>query len=136
VSGGGGGGAGGAALGGGVSGGGRVSSALRLPRVKPCSASHVPYAHTQAPFKAMKLVPCALCGRKWVPELLLATVEPPLHLPSRGAGVLVQARVCRPHAWARRVGSRNAELVSEQLPFVEYELQRQLVLKLKVKQRG
>jgi hypothetical protein len=71
-----------------------------------------------------------------VPELLLATVEPPLHLPSRGAGVLVQARVCRPHAWARRVGSRNAELVSEQLPFVEYELQRQLVLKLKVKQRG
>lgn len=112
---------------------GRASSALRVPRVKPCSAAHVPYAHTQAPFKAMKLVPCALCGRKWVPELLLATVEPPLHLPTRGSGVLLQARVCRPHSWAKRLGSRNAELVSEQLPFVEYELQRQLVLKLKVR---
>lgn len=48
-----------------------------------------------APFKNMKLVPCLLCGKKWVPENILSSVEPPSRLPVRGAGVFIQARVCR-----------------------------------------
>ena len=69
------------------------------------------------------------CGR--VPEVILSTTEPPPHLPHRGPGALVQARVCRSHVF-QRATSKNAEKVSEALPFLEYELQRQLMLKLKV----
>ena len=38
---------------------------LRLPKFRPCSLAHVPYNHSLAPFARMKLVPCAMCGRKW-----------------------------------------------------------------------
>lgn len=68
---------------------------------------------------------------RWVPEVLLATCEPPARLPIRGPGVFIQARVCR-----TRPPERNSEIdalaVSEALPFLEYELARQLMLKLKV----
>lgn len=48
---------------------------IRARDAKPCSYCHVPYHHRLAPFTNMKLVPCLLCGRKWVPECLLATCE-------------------------------------------------------------
>jgi len=97
---------------------------------KPCSYCHVPYHHRLAPFTNMKLVPCLQCGKKWVPEMILATCEPPARLPTRGSGVFVQARVCRPRQKA--TGENDASAVSEALPFLEYELARQMMLKLKV----
>jgi len=103
---------------------------LRARRAKPCSYCHVPYHHRLAPFTNMKLVPCLLCGKKWVPEVILATMEPPDRLPIRGSGVFIQARVCRSRPKA--VGESDALAVSEALPFLEYELARQLMLKLKV----
>ncbi|CAM9776246.1 unnamed protein product, partial [Ectocarpus sp. 12 AP-2014] len=98
--------------------------------VRPCSYFHVPYHHRKAPFADMRLVPCGMCGRKWVAETVLSTVEAPENLISRGEGCLVEARVCRVH---RRQGTSELEAirVSEALPFMEYELQRQLMLKLK-----
>ena len=105
-------------------------SVLRARRAKPCSYCHVPYHHRIAPFSNMKLVPCLHCGKKWVPEILLATVEPPDSLPIRGSGVFVQARVCRSRP--KSTGESDALAVSEALPFLEYELARQLMLKLKV----
>lgn len=78
----------------------------------------------------MKLVPCLSCGKKWVPEILLATVEPPARLPLRGSGVFVQARVCRSRP--KSTGESDALAVSEALPFLEFDLARQLMLKLKV----
>ncbi|GMH90035.1 hypothetical protein TrST_g2197 [Triparma strigata] len=101
---------------------------LRL--AKPCSYCHVPYHHRMAPFSNMKLVPCLLCGKKWVPETILSTTEPPTRLPVRGSGVLIEARVCRSRPKA--TGEADAIAVSEALPFLEYELMRQLMLKLKV----
>eukprot|EP00980_Cylindrotheca_fusiformis_P028031 scaffold22577_cov122-Cylindrotheca_fusiformis.AAC.10 len=103
---------------------------VRARDAKPCSYCHVPYHHRLAPFTNMKLVPCLLCGRKWVPECLLATCEPPSRLPIRGSGVFVQARVCRSRSPSS--GESDALAVSEALPFLEYELARQLMLKLKV----
>lgn len=103
---------------------------LRARRAKPCSYCHVPYHHRLAPFTNMKLVPCLLCGKKWVPEVILATMEPPARLPIRGTGVFIQARVCRSRPKA--TGESDALAVSEALPFLEYELARQLMLKLKV----
>lgn len=39
---------------------------IRARDAKPCSYCHVPYHHRLAPFSNMKLVPCLLCGKKWV----------------------------------------------------------------------
>jgi len=61
---------------------------------------------------------------------MLATVEPPSNLPIRGFGVFVQARVFRSRT--KTTGETDALAVSEALPFLEYDLARQLMLKLKV----
>jgi hypothetical protein len=103
---------------------------IRAREAKPCSYCHVPYHHRLAPFTNMKLVPCLLCGKKWVPEVVLATCEPPSRLPIRGPGVFIQARVCRSRPQEKN-GESDALAVSEALPFLEYELARQLMLKLK-----
>ena len=103
---------------------------FRQRRAKPCSAVHVPYSHRHAPFANLKLVPCLICGKKWVPEVMLSTVEPPARLPIRGSGVFIQARVCRSRPKAS--GETDALAVSEALPFLEYDLARQLMLKLKI----
>ena len=72
-----------------------------------------------------------------VPELLLATIEPPQHMPIAGAGIFVESRVCR----AKRrttvtstlaAGEAAAAAISEAVPFLEYELHRQLLYKLRV----
>ena len=65
-----------------------------------------------------------------MPEVVFSTVEPPHHLPIRGSGVFVQARVCRSRPKA--TGETDAIAVSDALPFLEYDLARQLMLKLKV----
>ena len=107
------------------------SSSRRIFRArdaKPCSYCHVPYHHRLAPFTNMKLVPCMMCGKKWVPEVVLATCEPPSRLPIRGPGVFIQARVCRSRPPEKNSES-DALAVSEALPFLEYELARQLMLK-------
>ena len=62
--------------------------------------------------------------------VVLATCEPPARLPIRGPGVFIQARVCRSRAPSS--GESDALAVSDALPFLEYELARQLMLKLKV----
>jgi hypothetical protein len=105
-----------------------LRSARKNPRA--CAFAHVPYNHNTAPFAFMRLVPCMLCRRKWVPETLLATVEPPQKANIRGRGQLLEARVCRTRRSA--AGEADAVKISEVLPFVEFDLQRQIMLKLKV----
>lgn len=102
---------------------------LKKPR-RPCVAVHVPYNHRTAPFSFMRLVPCASCRRKWVPETLLASTEPPASLQVKGCGQMLEARVCRSRRGA--TGEADAVKISEVLPFVEYDLQRQVILKLKI----
>jgi hypothetical protein len=97
---------------------------------KACVSTHVPYNHNAAPFAFMRLVPCLLCKRKWVPETILTTTELPLGLAIKGKGRLLEAKVCRPRKALN--GEIDAVKVSEVLPFVEYDLQRQIILKLKV----
>eukprot|EP01041_Mallomonas_annulata_P015445 gene15445-32657_t len=98
---------------------------------RPCSSAHVPYNHNMAPFAFMRLVPCLVCGRKWVPETLLCTVDPAQALPVRGIGELLEARIIRSRKGV--TGEADAVRISELLPFLEYDLQRQVMLKLKIK---
>ena len=59
----------------------------------------------------MRLELCRFCGRKFVPELLLATVDVPDCLPCVGAACSVQARVCR--VKKNLQGEASATAVSE-----------------------
>lgn len=70
------------------------SSRLRR-RFRPCSVLHVPYGLARAPFANMRVLQCSECGKGWVPEVILATVEAPRNVFSRGAGYLVESRVSR-----------------------------------------
>ena len=89
--------------------------ALERPLI-PCSVCHVPYnSSRKAPFANMKLVPCGLCRGKWVPEVLIATVEPPPLLPITGKGILIESRVCRARHGGRgkNVSAEDASNVSD-----------------------
>src|SRR5690349_18180221 len=100
--------------------GGGLHTVARIytPQPTPGSAPHAAYITQSASWTAALQV--------------LATIEAPPTMATRGEGSLVEARVCRV---IRRSGSGETDAirVSESLPFIEYELQRQLMLKLKVR---
>ena len=77
------------------------------------------------------MMKCAMCKNGKVPDVLLSTMEPPERIPVTGRGCLVQAYVCRPKRDTK--GELNAKEISDGLPFLEYELHRMLLNKLKVK---
>lgn len=63
--------------------------------------------------------------------MLITTTELPDEMPTVGRGCILQAYVCRPLKELK--GESNAKEISDALPFVEYELHRILVNKLKIK---
>ncbi|KAG6964221.1 hypothetical protein JG688_00007803 [Phytophthora aleatoria] len=73
---------------------------------------------------SMRMVRCGVCGNKWVPEMMIASIEPPAGLAMMGKGTFIQARVCRQRR--KGTGDVNATIVSDALPFLEYELYRQV----------
>ncbi|XP_054160558.1 C2 domain-containing protein 5-like [Oppia nitens] len=95
-----------------------------------CHLCHIPYLETSVPFPAT-LVKCMICKRAKVPDVLFMTIEPPEGIPTIGHGTLIQARVCRSKKDSK--GEQCAKEISDGLPFLEYELHRQMLSKLKVK---
>ncbi|XP_078488402.1 C2 domain-containing protein 5 isoform X2 [Ciona intestinalis] len=63
-------------------------------------------------------------------DVIFATIDLPSHVSVRGKGTFIQARFCR--SKKKGQGESNASLVSEILPFIEYELHKQLLNKLKL----
>ncbi|KAF9127476.1 hypothetical protein BGW39_005843 [Mortierella sp. 14UC] len=94
-----------------------------------CRMCHIPFHRKSSPFP-MSLIKCQKCKKKYVPEILLSTVEPPAELGVVGQSAFVEAHVCR--AKKRKDGESNATIVSDAIPFVEYDLHRQLMYKLKI----
>ena len=56
--------------------------------------------------------------------MMIASIEPPTGLAMMGKGTFIQARVCRQRKKGH--GDVNATIVSDALPFLEYELYRQV----------
>lgn len=81
---------------------GRASGSRRMP--PPCTIGHTPYSPAEAPFP-VRIEPCAMCKRKHVPELLLATIDKPPWLPALGDPCLIQVGRWRPVA----AGGRGVE---------------------------
>lgn len=85
-------------------------------RNKPnCSLCHIPYSEKKAIFGS-SLPKCAICKKARVADVIFATIEPPVNLPSIGTGCLIQARVFRNKKDTR------AKEISDSLPFLEYEV--------------
>ncbi|XP_063241402.1 C2 domain-containing protein 5 isoform X3 [Bacillus rossius redtenbacheri] len=95
-----------------------------------CAMCHIPYSESSIPFR-VNMLKCAICRRGKVPDVLFTTIEAPESVPASGRGCLLQAYVCRPKAYCR--GELNAKEISDGLPFLEYELHRLLINKLRVK---
>lgn len=95
-----------------------------------CKLCHIPYSEASIPF-AVLLSRCAICRKSKVPDILFTTISPPPLLPISGRGSLIQARVCK--AKKEGKGEVNAKEISDSLPFLQYELHRQLLNKLKMK---
>jgi len=94
-----------------------------------CQLVHIPYSESSVPFP-IKLGRCNTCERGKVPDILLTTIEPPLQLEMVGRGGMIQARVLKLKKDLKN--ENNAREVSDALPFMEYEIHRQIVNKLKV----
>ena len=94
-----------------------------------CQACHIPYRRKKAPFP-MSFVRCYCCKKKHVPEILITNVEPLPELETIGEGYYVEAHICRPKK--RKEGESNATIVSDSLPFIEYDIHRQLLYKLRI----
>ncbi|KAJ2376737.1 hypothetical protein IW150_001803 [Coemansia sp. RSA 2607] len=110
----------------------------------------------------MRFFRCGYCQHKAVPEILLATIDLPLELDVvAGESCMVEAHICRPvragaaasmagaadgdndgerraagkagaKADARLSGEAYAAHISEALPFIHYDVHRQLLYKLSV----
>jgi uncharacterized protein YbjQ (UPF0145 family) len=97
--------------------------------VPKCSGCHVPYNKKMVPFP-MNFTKCLICKKKYVPEILFCNIELLEELETVGDGYYIEAHVCRTKK--RKEGDTNATIVSEILPFLEYDIHRQLLYKLKV----
>ncbi|XP_077965971.1 C2 domain-containing protein 5-like [Styela clava] len=66
-----------------------------------------------------------------VPEVLFTTIDIPTDVHITGKGTIVQARFCR--SKKKSQGESHAAAIGDILPFIEYELHKQLYNKLKLK---
>ncbi len=101
------------------------------PLQKSCKLCHIPYPETDLPFP-VALSPCSTCGQGLVPDVIFSSIQPVSEIECIGKGCLLKAIVTRPLKKAASSES-TAKLISDYLPFMEYELHRQLLGKLKLK---
>eukprot|EP00118_Oscarella_pearsei_P012481 m.92430 g.92430 ORF g.92430 m.92430 type:complete len:987 (+) comp36731_c0_seq28:28-2988(+) len=90
----------------------------------------IPYSPTSLPFP-ISLKKSPLDKKRYVPEVILSTSEVPPTAMVVGCGCFIQARVCKNKK--KDKGESHAVAVSDALPFLQHDLHRQLLNKLKVK---
>ncbi|XP_038207192.1 C2 domain-containing protein 5 isoform X6 [Zerene cesonia] len=95
-----------------------------------CSIAHVPYSPGSGPYRA-ELATCGECRRARVPTVLLATCSKPNRLTSYGKAVTLTAVAGRIRR-APPAAEPGARDISDQLPFLEYELHKLLLAKLRM----
>ena len=98
--------------------------------IKNCKLCHVPYNENEIPFP-ISLTQCAICGSGLVPDVIMSSIQPLPEIETIGQGTLLRAVVTKPHKKCN--GEISAKIISDYLPFMEYELNRQLIGKLKLK---
>ncbi|KAJ8711594.1 hypothetical protein PYW08_008548 [Mythimna loreyi] len=95
-----------------------------------CNMAHVPYSPGSGPYRA-ELSTCGGCRRSRVPAVLLATCAKPNKLTSYAKAVTLTAVAARVRR-APPTSEPGARDISDQLPFLEYELHKLLLAKLRM----
>eukprot|EP01028_Stygiella_incarcerata_P000729 TRINITY_DN11117_c0_g1_i2.p1 TRINITY_DN11117_c0_g1~~TRINITY_DN11117_c0_g1_i2.p1 ORF type:complete len:1065 (+),score=303.23 TRINITY_DN11117_c0_g1_i2:50-3244(+) len=114
---------------------GKKDFSRRSVSSSPCSWFHIPFPKSSAGYLG-SVKKCTNCGKRHVPDVVLATME----LPSwakrdEGGGLihggkLIQARVCRFRA--KGSGEAAAEALSEAIPFLERQMHQHLMFKMRM----
>ncbi|CAG9132687.1 unnamed protein product [Plutella xylostella] len=97
--------------------------------LESCGVAHIPYSPAAAP--SSERYHCGHCRRARVPSVLLATCAKPNRLTSHSKAITLTAVAAR----ARRAPPQSepgARDISDQLPFLEYELHKLLLAKLRM----
>ncbi|XP_037041487.1 C2 domain-containing protein 5 isoform X2 [Bradysia coprophila] len=102
---------------------------LKINKETGCTLCHIPYRNS-ATFN-MQAKKCASCNIGDVPDVLMITIELPDSVQITGRGCFVQAQVCRTKKDLK--SESNAKEISDAIPFLEYEIHRLLVNKIKSK---
>ncbi|KAG4065214.1 hypothetical protein HA402_007611 [Bradysia odoriphaga] len=102
---------------------------LKINKDTGCTLCHIPYRNS-ATFN-MQAKKCASCNIGDVPDVLMITIEIPDSVQITGRGCFVQAQVCRTKKDLK--SESNAKEISDAIPFLEYEIHRLLVNKIKSK---
>ncbi|CAH2054895.1 unnamed protein product, partial [Iphiclides podalirius] len=98
--------------------------------MESCCAAHVPYSPGVGPYRA-ELAACGGCRRARVPTVLLATCAKPSRLVAYSKAVTLTAVAARVRR-APPAAEPGARDISDQLPFLEYELHKLLLAKLRM----
>lgn len=93
-----------------------------------CKLCHIPYSRSSAPFPTAYYL-CAVCKKpkRYVPEVLLLTVDPPKELETVGDSVLIEA-----HVFRNKKLEGSLINVGDMIPFMQYDAHRQLLYKLRL----
>jgi hypothetical protein len=78
----------------------------------------------------MNLFKCLECNKDYVPELIVATIDPPEGLNIIGAPKYIEARIVKPKKFLK--GEQHAIAVSEKTFFIDYHLHSQIIKKMKL----
>jgi hypothetical protein len=78
----------------------------------------------------LNIFKCLQCNSDVVPELIIATIDPPPGLKILGEPKNIEARICKGKKKER--GEQNAQKVSEKVFFMEYDLHNQLIKKMRL----
>lgn len=102
-------------------------------RWKKCFPFHSTlHKRAVSPFE-MDFTKCNDCKKRNVPEILLCTIASPFFYPNAllYPPSLIDAYTCR--AKRTKEGETNATAVSNAIPFIEYDIHRQLLYKMRLK---
>jgi hypothetical protein len=80
--------------------------------------------------KQINLFRCLQCNRDYVPEVIIATIDPPEGINIIGSPRFLEARIVKTKKSQK--GEQHALSVSAQVFFLEYHLHSQLIKKMKL----
>lgn len=100
-----------------------------IRRLKDCASCHLPRGRSI--FKSGDNGElCNICRKSIVADMILSTIDVSPDVETFGDQLLVESYICRPLK-KKKDGESVATTVSSNLPFIEYELYRQLQFKLR-----
>lgn len=78
----------------------------------------------------MNLFKCFECNKEYVPEIIIATIDPPEDLSTIGVPKFIQSRIVKNKKFFK--GEKHANAVGDKILFIDYQLHSELIKKMKL----